>query len=222
MDCTLKTPLMLNLDFAEKDYIFSDEIKTQIRPFEEYAIPDFCEIFKNSNPVNIEIGMGNGEFSLHTAVNEPEENFVGFEICRKVFRKAIKRIERSGLSNIKIINYNGEFFAKMLPDSSIHRFFINFPDPWPKKKHHKRRLLNPSFLKIISQKLRENGLLYAATDHEDYGLEIAENLRLTPVLKSLFPNGYETDLVDYFHTKYYNKFGIPGKIFFFKMQKSSL
>ena len=219
MECSLIPSTLLNLDFSGKKYVFSEEIKNQLSPFATYALPDFTEIFKNSNPLNIEIGMGNGEFSVYMATSEPDENFIGFEICRKVFRKAIKRLEGSDPQNLRIINYDGGFFVKILPDGSVHRFFINFPDPWPKKKHNKRRLLKTDFLNILSQKLAPEGILYIATDHEDYGMEIFENLRCISTLDSLFPRGYETDLVDYFPTKYYKKFGIPGKIFFFKMQK---
>lgn len=219
MECTLNPPITINLDFSEKCYLFSEEVKHQLTPFGNYILPDFMGVFKNNNPLNIEIGMGNGEFSVHMATSEPDENFLGFEICRKIFRKAIKRVERSGCQNVKIINYDGEFFVKMLTENSVHRFFINFPDPWPKKKHNKRRLLKTTFLGILSQKLTANGLLYVATDHEDYGIEILENLKIIPTLKPVFLKGYETDLVDYFPTKYYKKFGIPGKIFFFKIQK---
>jgi tRNA (guanine-N7-)-methyltransferase len=213
------TLIRLKLDFTDKIYVFSDEIKPQITPYVKYDKIDFKEIFGNENPVNVEIGIGNGEFIAHYAALNKNENFIGFEVYKKVIRKAIKRCEKLDSKNVRLIHYDGAFFVNLFPDNSINNFYINFPDPWPKKKHNKRRLLKTDFLQLLSNKLANNGHIFIATDHNDYGEEILENLKPVPPLTSCFEKPYETDLIDYYQTKYYRKFAIPGKIHFFKLKK---
>jgi len=209
----------LKLDFTKKIYVFSDEIKPQISPYAEYDKIDFEEIFGNKNPINIEIGIGNGEFIAHYANLNKNENFLGFEVYKKIFRKAIKRCEKLENKNIRLIHYDGAFFVNLFPNNTVKNFYINFPDPWPKKRHNKRRLLKTDFLQILSHKLVIDGHIYIATDHNDYGEEIVENLKHVASLTSCFEKPYETDLKDYYKTKYYRKFAIPGKIYFFKLKK---
>jgi len=212
----------IELNFKEKLYLFSDEIKHQIVLDKEFELINLKELFGNENPVNIEIGMGNGEFLVYYASKNPNENYIGFEVNKKVFTKAIKKCEKEALKNVRLVHYDAAFFVKLLPDNSIKNFYINFPDPWPKKRHHKRRLLKKEFLEELSNKLIKDGHIYIATDHNDYGKEIASNIKQVKSLTSCFHKEYETDLVDYYETKYYKKFAIPGKIFFFKLKKVSL
>lgn len=87
------TLIRLKLDFTDKIYVFSDEIKPQITPYVKYDKIDFKEIFGNENPVNVEIGIGNGEFIAHYAALNKNENFIGFEVYKKIIRKAIKRCD---------------------------------------------------------------------------------------------------------------------------------
>jgi tRNA (guanine-N7-)-methyltransferase len=209
----------IELNFKEKLYVFSDEIKHQIVFDKELELINFKEFFGNDNPVNIEIGMGNGEFLVYYASKNLNENYIGFEVNKKVFSKAIKKCEKRALKNVRLVHYDAAFFVKLLPDNSIKNFYINFPDPWPKKRHHKRRLLKKEFLEELSDKLIKDGHIYIATDHNDYGKEIASNLKQVKSLVSCFHKEYETDLIDYYETKYYKKFAIPGKIFFFKLRK---
>ncbi|MGA1863353.1 tRNA (guanosine(46)-N7)-methyltransferase TrmB [Deferribacter thermophilus] len=210
--------IKLILDFASKPYIFSEEIKPQIKPFAQYAPINFKEIFNNSNPVNVEIGIGNGEFIVHYAQKWPNENFLGFEVVKKVIRKAINRVEKNNLKNVKLIHFDAKFFISIFEDNSVKRFFVNFPDPWPKKKHHKRRLLKPEFLKLLSDKLIKNGELFIATDHEDYKNEIVENLILCGKFKSIWNTWYKEELIDYFPTKYYRKFASKTGVYFFHLK----
>jgi len=206
----------LPLDFEEDIYIFSDAIKSQIKPFAEYRVKN---IFPEDKVVNVEIGIGNGEFICHMAEKKPEEYFLGFEVYRKIFRKAIGRVQKKNLKNIKIIQFDAGFFIPLLKDNSISNFYINFPDPWPKKKHNKRRLLKPEFIKLIKDKLVKNGHLYIATDHDDYAEEILLNLKTVPELKPIFPAYFVNELIDYYPTKYYRKFAIHNKVYFFKVIK---
>ncbi len=209
----------LDLNFQEDLYIFSDKIKEQIKPFTDFELIDFKDIFANTNPVNVEIGIGNGEFLTHYASKFPEENFLGFEVVKRVIRKAISKAQKNELKNIKLIHYDGSFFVRLFPSESVKAFFINFPDPWPKKKHHKRRLLKTSFLKLLSEKMETGGTLYITTDHEHYAKEIMTNLILVDTLRSCFESVYIRELVDYYPTKYYRKFALNKGVYFFKLKK---
>lgn len=209
----------LALNFEEDLYIFSDDIKDQMLPFTDFKRLNLQEIFPEEKNLNVEIGIGNGEFLAYYAENYPQENFLGFEVVKKVFKKAVSRVQKKQLENVRLIHYDGSFFINLLPDESISNFFINFPDPWPKKKHHKRRLLKTHFLKLLAKKLKNEGTLYMVTDHENYAKEIMANLVPVDDLSSAFKSVYVNELVDYYPTKYYRKFAQSGNVFFFKMKK---
>lgn len=211
-----KEIIKILLPFEEDLYIFSDPIKAQIKPLYEYKMDD---IFQNDKPLNVEIGFGNGEFICHLAEQNPDENFLGFEVFRKIFRKAVARVQKKKLGNVKLIQYDASFFVPLLKDNSIKNFYINFPDPWPKKKHNKRRLLKPEFIRVMRDKLINGGKLFIATDHDDYAEEILINLKAVPELKPEFENYFVNELIDYYPTKYYRKFAIQNKVYFFKMVK---
>jgi len=96
----------LELDFEENLYLFSDAIKSQISPLVSYFLPP---IFNDNKPLNIEIGIGNGEFITHYALMRPQENFIGFEVFRKIFRKAVSRAQKNKLTNVRLIQYDASF-----------------------------------------------------------------------------------------------------------------
>ncbi|MCA1927840.1 MAG: tRNA (guanosine(46)-N7)-methyltransferase TrmB [Calditerrivibrio sp.] len=206
----------LEINFEDDLYTFSDPIKSQIKPFTEYIL---APIFKDEKKLNIEIGIGNGEFITHFAKERVDENFIGFEVYRKIFRKAIDRVKKNGLKNVKLIQFDASFFVPLLKDNSVSNFYINFPDPWPKKKHNRRRLLKDSFLKVIKDKLVTGGNIYIATDHDDYAADILKNLKVVEELHPKFESYFVNELVDYYPTKYYRKFAIHSKVYFFRMEK---
>ena len=110
---------------------------------------DFVRIFGRAGPVHIEIGTGKGTFLLNQARAQPGDNFLGIEWARKYYRYAVDRIGRWGLTNVRIIRTDAAtFLADFIPDDSVECFHIYFPDPWPKKRHHKRRFIRPDNLGI--------------------------------------------------------------------------
>jgi tRNA (guanine-N7-)-methyltransferase len=130
---------------------------------------DFVRIFGRSGPVHIEIGTGKGTFLLNQAKAEPGDNFLGIEWARKYYRHAVDRIGRWGLTNVRIIRTDAAvFIADFVPDDSVDCFHIYFPDPWPKKRHHKRRFLCPANLAHLIRCLKVGGQLRIVTDHADY------------------------------------------------------
>jgi len=130
---------------------------------------DFIRIFGRAGPVHIEIGTGKGTFLLNQARAQPGNNFLGIEWARKYYRYAVDRIGRWGLTNVRIIRTDAAtFLADFVLDNSVDCFHIYFPDPWPKKRHHKRRFICPANLEHLVRCLKTGGQLKIATDHADY------------------------------------------------------
>lgn len=130
---------------------------------------DFVRVFGRAGPVHIEIGTGKGTFLLNQARAQPGGNFLGIEWARKYYRFAVDRIGRWGLTNVRIIRTDAAtFLADFIPDNSVECFHIYFPDPWPKKRHHKRRFICPANLEHLIRCLKTGGQLRIATDHTDY------------------------------------------------------
>jgi tRNA (guanine-N7-)-methyltransferase len=130
---------------------------------------DFVLLFGRSGPLHIEIGSGKGTFLLNQARTLPGDNFLGIEWARKYYRFAVDRIGRWGLKNVRIIRTDAAaFIADFVPDNCVDCFHIYFPDPWPKKRHHKRRFVCSANLEHLIRCLKPAGQLRIATDHADY------------------------------------------------------
>ncbi len=134
---------------------------------------DFVRIFGRPAPVHIEVGTGRGTFLLNQARAQPSVNFLGIEWARKYYLYAVDRIGRWALTNVRIIRVNAAvFLADFIEDNSVDCFHIYFPDPWPKRRHHKRRFLCPTNMEQILRCLKAGGVLRIATDHADYFQQI--------------------------------------------------
>ena len=149
--------------------IFKDYPGVSLKPEDLNGKIDFVRIFGRSGPVHIEIGTGKATFLLNQAKAQPQDNFLGIERARKYYRYAVDRIGRWGLTNVRIICTNAEaFLADFIPDDSVERFHIYFPDPWPKRRHQKRRFFCPANLEHLIRCLKSTGQVRIATDHSDY------------------------------------------------------
>lgn len=132
-------------------------------------------IFGNPAPVEIEIGFGKCGFLLAIAAYQPTINFVGIESARKYYRKGITKVQRAELKNIRLLWGEAfHIFKQYVPDNSVATIYINFPDPWPKRRHTKRRLLKAEVVELLAQKLTPNGCIEIATDVEPYMNQIQE------------------------------------------------
>jgi tRNA (guanine-N7-)-methyltransferase len=130
---------------------------------------DFYDIFGRSALVHIEIGSGKGTFLLNQAKCEPQVNFIGIEWASRYYRLAVDRIGRWNLTNVRIIRTDAaRFIAECVPDSSVDCFHIYFPDPWPKKRHHKRRFFNVANTEQLIRCLKTAGTIRVATDYAEY------------------------------------------------------
>jgi tRNA (guanine-N7-)-methyltransferase len=130
---------------------------------------DFGDIFGRSGPVHIEIGSGKGTFLVNQARFQPEVNFIGIEWASRYYKYSVDRIGRWNLQNVRIIRTDAaRFIAENVPDESVDCFHIYFPDPWPKKRHHKRRFFNPANTSELIRCLKSGGTIRAATDYAEY------------------------------------------------------
>ena len=130
---------------------------------------DIQDLFSADNPLEIELGIGKGLFLRRTAVENPKRNFIGLEIRKKYAMYSAIRLERNGVANAVIIQGDGLLFCnKYIPTAAVHAVHVYFPDPWWKQKHHKRRVLNASFLSDVVRILKPEGKLHFWTDVRDY------------------------------------------------------
>ena len=146
------------------------------------------EVFGRSAPLGVEIGFGMGQATLAWATEAPDLNLVGIEIYQPGIGALLAGIERLSLANLRLL----EGDAALLLDSkfeagSLHEARILFPDPWPKKRHHKRRLIQPAFVRLLASRLRHGGRLLLATDSADYAEWMADVLAAEPALAAVPP-----------------------------------
>lgn len=137
-------------------------------------------LFGNKHPLTIEIGFGMGIATAMIAEANPEKNYLGLEVHRPGIGRLLWEIEQRKIHNIRIIEHDAvEVLEKMIAADSVEAFHIFFPDPWPKKRHHKRRLVKRPFTDLLAQKLIPGGYIYFVTDWADYGDWALEELTAT-------------------------------------------
>lgn len=138
---------------------------------------DFDALFGRHAPVVLEIGFGNGDTLVQQALDHSELNFLGIEVHEPGVGHCLLKAEETGVKNLKLIKHDAiEVLQSQVPPQSLHRVNIYFPDPWPKKRHHKRRMIQPAFLKLIDSRLTASGALHIATDWANYAEHIDDVL----------------------------------------------
>ena len=140
-------------------------------------------IFGRNAPLIVEIGFGMGEATAAIAQSLSDKNFIGIEVHTPGVGALLKLIGENNIGNLRIVQHDAvEVLKNMIPDDALAGFHIFFPDPWPKKRHHKRRLIQPEFVTLLARKLRRGGYLHLATDWEDYAHHMLEVLGREPAL----------------------------------------
>ena len=130
-------------------------------------------MFHNGRPVEIEIGCGKGRFLINSAMANPDINYIGIERALRYFRIMKERVVRRELTNTRLLRDDAVYFVeRFIPEEAVSAYHIYFPDPWPKKRHRKRRIFNPGFLEEIIRTLSTDGTLDFATDFVEYYEEI--------------------------------------------------
>ena len=133
----------------------------------------------------VEIGFGMGETTAHIAEQHPERDILGIEVHTPGVGSLLKQVSERGLTNVRIIQHDAvEVLNNMIADGSLDGVHIFFPDPWHKKRHHKRRLIQQGFVKLLSGKLKPGGYLHVATDWQEYAEWILEILKAEPMLEN--------------------------------------
>ena len=144
---------------------------------------DFANTFGRNAPVILEIGFGMGETTAAIAAAQPQNDFVGLEVHGPGVGALLNRVDAAGLANVRVIQHDAvDVIEHMIPAASLEGIHVYFPDPWPKKRHHKRRLLQPAFVHALAQRLSAGGYLHAATDWDDYAQEILATFSAEPLL----------------------------------------
>ena len=137
-----------------------------------------------------EIGFGNGDNLLALATSRPEDDFLGIEVHRPGVGRLLLQLEERALGNVRVVCRDAvEVLERYLGGPCLDEILILFPDPWPKKRHHKRRLIQPSFVALLAQRLKDGGALRLATDWEPYAVEMLATLSAEPRLRNVSPDG---------------------------------
>ncbi len=178
---------------------------------------DWAAIFGNKNPLALEIGCGIGDFIALTAAERPETNFIAIDFYNKGCYKTCRRIDVRGLKNVRVLREEArQFITERIPKGSLTAVYINCPDPWPKKKHRKRRLVNRPFLEFLREYLSPDADFFFATDFDDYGIDVAGMMAgLDGFENRLTPDLYRHELDSYHLSKYMRKFMAEGKRIYF-------
>ena len=146
--------------------------------------------FGRQAPRIVEIGFGNGANLIHMASQRPEADFLGIEVHRPGVGRVLLDIERLNLHNVRLSNHDAvEVVGQQLAESSVDEVLVLFPDPWHKKRHHKRRLLNSAFVALLASRVKHGGVLRAATDWEPYAIAMLEVLGSCPLLENIAADG---------------------------------
>ncbi len=149
---------------------------------------DWPAVFGRVAPVILEIGSGMGETTAAIAAANPQHNYLALEVHGPGVGALLNRVDAAGLTNVRVVQHDAvDVVAQMIPSDSLSGVHVYFPDPWPKKRHHKRRLLQAGFVHALSQRLVAGGYLHAATDWDDYAQEILATFAREPLLANTAP-----------------------------------
>lgn len=177
---------------------------------------NFKSLFNNDNPIYIEIGMGKGDFIYQNALKHPEINYIGIEKFPSVLVSAVNKIKQNEVpNNLKLMHYDAIELNNLFDDNTIDHIFLNFSDPWPKKKHAKRRLTSSKFLDVYKKILKKDGFIEFKTDNIllfEYSLVSINEYGM--ILNSVNLDLHNSDEnIDNIQTEYERKFSKNGPIY---------
>lgn len=166
----------------------------------------FIQLFKNNNPIYIEIGMGKGQFIIENAIRYPNINFIGIEKYDSVLIRAVQKLEEMDLPNLKLIRIDANNIDKIF-NHEIDRIYLNFSDPWPKSRHEKRRLMSPNFLQKYEHIFKTTNQIVFKTDNRklfEYAIQIFNEQKFK--INEISLDLYQDDVIDNIPTEYEIKF----------------
>ncbi|MGB0282305.1 MAG: tRNA (guanosine(46)-N7)-methyltransferase TrmB [Neptuniibacter sp.] len=151
---------------------------------------NLADVFGREAPVVLEIGFGMGDSLIEMAKDQPEKNYIGIEVHRPGVGRILSNAEKAGLNNIQVFCDDAiEVLAQCIPDSSLDCIQLFFPDPWHKKRHHKRRIVQPEFAQTLRKKLKVGGVFHMATDWENYAEHMMEVMSVAEGYQNVAGNG---------------------------------
>jgi len=140
---------------------------------------DLYDLFQRNANTCLEIGFGNGDTLVQQAQENPQQNYIGIEVYEPGVGHCLIAAQKAGIDNLRLITHDAiEVLQQQIPMASLSRINLYFPDPWPKKRHHKRRIVQPSFLELCADRLKPAGALHVATDWANYAEHIDAELEL--------------------------------------------
>ena len=146
---------------------------------------DFRALFGREAPVVVEIGSGMGETTVRIAAENPDTDYLAIEVHAPGIGSLLRRVEEEGLTNLRVVQHDAvEVLRDMVPEGSLAGIHVFFPDPWPKKRHHKRRLVQPGFATLAASRLAPGGRLHVATDWQEYAEQVLAVLAEVPGLRN--------------------------------------
>lgn len=164
-----------------------------------------AELFAKPQPIEVDLGCGKGRFLLERARTHPGVNFLGIDRMLRRIRKIDNKARRLGRTNIRLLRVEGYYsVAFLMPPDAIQTYYILFPDPWPKKRHHKRRLLQLPFAELLASRLAPGGYFHVATDWQEYAEHILATLGVVRDLENPHP-GFAARPADRPETKFENR-----------------
>jgi len=156
------------------------------------------DIFGRNAPRVLEVGFGNGSSLVAMAQSRPEQDFIGIEVHRPGVGNLLIQMEQQRVENIRVMCHDAvEVLENQIPDHSLDQFQLFFPDPWHKKRHHKRRIVQSGFLDLLARKLKPGAIIHMATDWEDYAIHMMEILSAHPRLENTLAAGEYAPRPDY-------------------------
>jgi len=169
--------------------------------------PDWSEIFGNHNPLALEIGCGIGHFIVQLAQQQPEVNFLAIDIYNKGCLKTCARIDAAGLNNVRVMRVEARWLMdKGLSAETLSAVYINCPDPWPKKRHRNRRLVNREFMLALAHYLIPGGDFYFSSDFDDYAEDVAGQIYNLKGYENVLSRSWTHSLPGYPSSKYMQRF----------------
>ncbi|PQG45533.1 tRNA (guanosine(46)-N7)-methyltransferase TrmB [Enterococcus faecium] len=170
------------------------------------------ELFENDHPIHIEIGMGKGQFITGMAKAHPEINYIGVEMQVSVVSIALDKLIEQPLPNLKLLHVDGSALTEYFADSEVDQIYLNFSDPWPKKRHEKRRLTYKTFLAVDEQILRPNGEIHFKTDNRGlFEYSLASFSQYGMILKQVWLDLHQSQFEGNIMTEYEEKFSSKGQ-----------
>ena len=171
-------------NFKKKRDFFDLNLKLEIKL-------NFRNIFGNDNSVHLEIGSGRGEFLLHKSVQHPDVNFLAIELKEKRIKTIIRQLDTKINKNVRVIRlFVDDAITDYIQEGSFQMIYIIHPDPWPKRKHHKNRLIRHGFIDVLWRTLKSGGFIEISTDHKEYANWIIQHFRERKDFESVYDKGF--------------------------------